>query len=757
MEDGSGALGPDEVAALPASRFRALAGTASGGFSTAPRWIRFTAVNPSSEPVSAALVFRFPMLERLDFWLEGPGGLVRSRGGLAIPEAEREISYEDGGHLLRLRLGPGERRAGLVRVVTRGAGFLGVEILGGAQHRQRERVALLARLGLGALLALIALLARYAIVSRRRVDRHALLFVAFQAGHLFIASGTLSALWELAPGPLVAAKSAIAAVSSYAGCRFIGSFLGTRSRHPRLAGALRASAWLCLASAPAVLLSATAGSTLISAVCLLALITAVVAAGEALVAGNRVIRLLLPGLTVFAAATAWYVLSLLGLVPPSPLVVLAEILGVAVTAASTLVAIVHRDWWDADAREDRLERQVAERTATLSQAVEALRTEATERMRAEERFRLAFETFPDAVSISRLEDGVFIAANPGFLRLHGLAAGQVLGKSADQLGLWSTGERSGYVAVLRRDGAIRDREVKVRLRTGAEHQLTLCSVLVQIDGVEHVLATARDVTLVRAAEAARARLEADLRQAQKLEAIGRLAAGVAHDFNNLLTAISANVGLAQDELPPGNAGLVYLQEALDTVERAAGLTRQLLAFTRRQAVAPRPVAVDELVRGMERLLARLVGDEVRLSFRLAGGLPAVRADPGQLEQVVLNLVVNARDAVTRSGQVTVETGLVDLPAGPAGGTGPHVRIAVRDDGVGMDEETRQRIFEPFFTTKPAGKGTGLGLATVYGIVQQHGGAVSVESAPGRGSTFEVLLPVHGGGHRLAAAAAAAAS
>jgi two-component system, cell cycle sensor histidine kinase and response regulator CckA len=268
--------------------------------------------------------------------------------------------------------------------------------------------------------------------------------------------------------------------------------------------------------------------------------------------------------------------------------------------------------------------------------------------------------------------------------------------------------------------------------------------LLRIDDADHVLTVARDVTRARSAEASRAHLEGQRRQAQKLEAVGRLAAGVAHDFNNLLTVLSANVGLMLDGLPADHPNRVYQEEALETVRRATGLTRQLLAFTRRQAAAPRPVAVDELVLGMERLLGRLVGDDINLELRLSGELPAVRADPGQLEQVLLNLVVNARDAVLPGGHILVETSLVDPPS-PAGRAGPHVRIAVRDDGAGMDEETRQHVFEPFFTTKVEGKGTGLGLATVYGVVQQHGGFVAVQSEPGQGACFEVLLPVHSGG------------
>ncbi len=249
---------------------------------------------------------------------------------------------------------------------------------------------------------------------------------------------------------------------------------------------------------------------------------------------------------------------------------------------------------------------------------------------------------------------------------------------------------------------------------------------------------ARDLTETR-------QLEEQYRQAQKMEAIGRLAASVAHDFNNLLTVISGYAEL----LSRGNVAArdleEYAQQILKAGEQASRLTRQLLAFSRRQSV--RSVVLDPVVllNNLHKMLARLIGADVRLSMTHQPGVGLVRADPGHLEQVIFNLAVNARDAMPTGGELAIDTALVEVDSARAARhpnvrPGPHVQISVRDTGCGMDEATRARIFEPFFTTKEAGKGTGLGLATVYGIVQAHQGFLEVESEPGRGTTFRIWLP-----------------
>ena len=254
-----------------------------------------------------------------------------------------------------------------------------------------------------------------------------------------------------------------------------------------------------------------------------------------------------------------------------------------------------------------------------------------------------------------------------------------------------------------------------------------------------------DVTEARRASADLARTEAQLRQSQKLEAIGRLASGVAHDFNNLLSIILSYAGLGAVGLAPGDPLGDSLKEIQDAASRAGELTRQLLTFSRQQIIEPKVINLNEVVASTERLLARLVGEHIELTTQLGVGLGQVKVDPGNIEQVLLNLAANARDAMPEGGALFIETRNVVLDAEFASRhlgvkPGPHVLLRVRDSGAGMDGATQARIFEPFFTTKELGKGTGLGLATVSGIVHQHRGTVRVKSEVGHGTTFDVLLP-----------------
>jgi len=245
--------------------------------------------------------------------------------------------------------------------------------------------------------------------------------------------------------------------------------------------------------------------------------------------------------------------------------------------------------------------------------------------------------------------------------------------------------------------------------------------------------------------AERQALEGQLRQSQKMEAFGQLAGGIAHDFNNLLTAIIGGAYLARIELPHDHAAQKELEEIDKAANRAASLTKQLLAFSRKQVLQPRVLDLNVIVAEMAKMLCRVIGEHVSFSQKLQPGLGRVKADPSQIEQVILNLAVNARDAMPKGGNLVIETRNVDV-AGEASPSqseiapGPQVVLAVSDTGVGMDRETQAKIFEPFFTTKEAGKGTGLGLATVFGIVRQSRGHISVCSEPGRGSTFEIYFP-----------------
>ncbi|HSB55388.1 MAG TPA: ATP-binding protein, partial [Gemmatimonadales bacterium] len=242
----------------------------------------------------------------------------------------------------------------------------------------------------------------------------------------------------------------------------------------------------------------------------------------------------------------------------------------------------------------------------------------------------------------------------------------------------------------------------------------------------------------------RIKLEEQLRQSQKMEAIGRLAGGIAHDFNNILTAILGFAGRVSQAMPPDDPRQADLREIITSGESAAGLTKQLLTFSRPHAVVPRVVEVGDVARGMEAMLRRVLGERVDLRLALAPDCGRVRVDPHHLEQVLLNLCINAKDAMPRGGRLVIETAPVDLEHAYVDQhadllPGSYVMLAVSDTGIGMDRDTQARIFEPFFTTKGPGVGTGLGLATVYGIVRHAGGSILVYSEPGRGSTFKVYL------------------
>jgi len=262
---------------------------------------------------------------------------------------------------------------------------------------------------------------------------------------------------------------------------------------------------------------------------------------------------------------------------------------------------------------------------------------------------------------------------------------------------------------------------------------------------DRVVWVARDVSARSRAELALRDSEAQLRQAQKMEAVGQLAGGIAHDFNNLLMAIMSNAELAALELSASSPAASHIDEIKSASRRARSLTQQLLAFSRKQMLQPRVLDMNAVVRDAEQILRRLIGENITMSVGLDAGLGNVRADQGQLAQVLMNLAVNARDAMPQGGQLSLETANRDFSASEARAhrglrEGRYVLLHVRDTGIGMDEETKARIFEPFFTTKPPGQGTGLGLSTAYGIVKQSGGYIAVESAPASGTAFTVMLP-----------------
>ncbi|HEX9704730.1 MAG TPA: PAS domain S-box protein [Gemmatimonadales bacterium] len=361
------------------------------------------------------------------------------------------------------------------------------------------------------------------------------------------------------------------------------------------------------------------------------------------------------------------------------------------------------------------------------QAEDALR-------QSETHYRTILENIADGVFITDHE-GRFLDVNPRACELTGYTREELLNrKSADtyppndradaatRLAEIAAGRPAFFERpLLRRDGSIGVVEINARALA---------------DG--RFLATMRDVT-------ERRQLETQLRQAQKMEAVGRLAGGVAHDFNNILTAIFGYADLLAEEFPDASPARQAIEEIRKAAQRASGLTRQLLAFSRQQVLEPVVLNINELVQDFDKMLRRVVGEDIELRLALSPAIGNVRADTGQLQQVIMNLAVNARDAMPTGGKLLIETVNTDLTEAYAAKhqpvvPGPYVMLAVSDTGTGMDPETKAKVFEPFFTTKEKGKGTGLGLSTVYGIVKQSGGYVWVYSEIGRGSTFKIYLP-----------------
>ncbi len=379
--------------------------------------------------------------------------------------------------------------------------------------------------------------------------------------------------------------------------------------------------------------------------------------------------------------------------------------------------------------------------------MQAVARDITERRRAEDALRTAEAKYRGLVEQSLV--GVYILQNERLVYVNPKGA-DILGYTQQELldlswayALLHEQDRALVIDQLSRLGGAEDANVQLTLRgvrkDGAVVQAEAFCSITEFGGLPAVLATVIDIS-------DRVKLEDQLRQAQKMEAVGRLAGGIAHDFNNLLTAIRGNAELMSHRVAKDPAMAAEVDEILHAADRAASLTRQLLAFSRKQVLQPVALDINDIVASVSRMARRLIGTGVQLRQELAPAVSQVLADPAQIEQVLLNLIVNARDAMPSGGLITVETANVrfeaDSPEMLQAGLspGPFVLLAVSDNGIGMDQATQTRIFEPFFTTKETGRGTGLGLSTVYGIVRQTGGAISVVSERGRGASFRVYLP-----------------
>ena len=358
----------------------------------------------------------------------------------------------------------------------------------------------------------------------------------------------------------------------------------------------------------------------------------------------------------------------------------------------------------------------------------------TDRRSAEERLRVLDTVLSSSAQAIAIADarGTLTFANAALRRLWGYDDEQaLLGRSVFEF--WRTTEAPAAALEQIRAERARTIELPAVRADGTSFYLgvTAEAVCDASDKLTQILVTFSDVTQ-------RKRLEAELGHAQKMESIGRLAGGVAHDFNNMLTVILGGIELSLPELSSENRGRVHLRDAAEAAQSAAALTRQLLAFSRKEAITPRALDLNEVIRRMEKMILRLIGEDIRLQTVCGHGLPPVCFDPLQLEQVILNLAVNARDALPHGGRLTIETCSVGSVDGAQ--LALPVLLTVSDNGVGITEDVQAHLFEPFFTTKEAGKGTGLGLAMVYGAVQQNGGQIEVESELGRGSVFKIRLP-----------------
>ena len=419
------------------------------------------------------------------------------------------------------------------------------------------------------------------------------------------------------------------------------------------------------------------------------------------------------------AVTGLGVAEIRGLSPVVPLVrTTTDLQTIAIVDLILLVLAFFGQLLTRDAR-----RNLAEIRAAADQLAAANR----ELTRSAARYQSFIELAVDAIFVVD-RFGRVLEVNRQAAALTGIEATQLTGASmTDVLSPAEPASNPFPLEVLARGVPIM-RPCRIRRPGGAVVEAETHSAMLP-DGL--ILCFCRDIGERKRAEEERKRLQEQLVQAQKMESIGRLAGGVAHDFNNLLTVINGYSQMLLGTLDAGHPGRENLEEIRRAGDRAAALTRQLLAYSRKQILQPCLVDCNRVVREIEPMLARLLGNDMKLSVNLCAGAATVFADPHQLDQVLMNLAVNARDAMPGGGAIRIETATA----------GSFVMLVVEDTGIGMDEETRRHIFEPFFTTKGAGKGTGLGLSMTQGIVEQSGGRIEVDSEPGRGTTFRVFLPV----------------
>ncbi|MBU1567866.1 MAG: response regulator [Proteobacteria bacterium] len=365
---------------------------------------------------------------------------------------------------------------------------------------------------------------------------------------------------------------------------------------------------------------------------------------------------------------------------------------------------------------------------------------------SEKKYQSLFENAQVALFRNRLSDGKVLEINERYAKMAGYSNTEDCMAEFNAADAWvDPNGRKELLKILQENGFVSDYETEIIRKDGTNIWISFSATIFPEQGF--LEGSIVEITERKRSEVERKKLQAQLDQAQKMESVGRLAGGVAHDFNNMLSIILGNAEIMMEDIGVSNPLVTNLEEIYKAAERSANLTRQLLAFARKQTIDPKILNLNHVLDDMLKMLKRLIGEDIDLTWQPAQNLWPVKIDPSQIDQILANLCVNARDAIKSVGKVTIETDNISFDEAyckeHAGfNSGDYVMIAVSDNGSGIDKKNLDKLFEPFFTTKGIGQGTGLGLATVYGIVKQNNGFINVYSEPGEGTTFKIYLPVH---------------